>query len=333
MKTAIIKEGKILIEEVKEPSLISKGAIVKVLGCGLCGSDIVKYLEKNPSAVLGHEIVGEILKIDSGSDFKVGDKIVMGHHVPCFDCIFCRNKNYSMCEQFKSTNIFPAGFSEKVFVSELHLNNTVFKAPQSLSDVESSFLEPLACCVRAIERADLSDKSNVLVVGLGSIGLLMAQALREDGHNVIVCDLLADRLKIARSLGFSNVIKSEDEEPSAKKIKELTNNYGADAVFMTSGAGGALSFALKSIRLGGTILVFSSIKGDLGYANNEIYYKELKVLGSYSPAPKDLKTSLNLLAKNKVLVKNLSTVYNLNQLETAIGDTLNNKILKAYIKI
>ena len=108
---------------------------------------------------------------------------------------------------------------------------------------------------------------------------------------------------------------------------------GIDAVFMTSGADKALDVALKVVRKGGKILVFSSTPQNMGYANNEIYYRELTVLGSYSPSPQDLKDSYELLKNKQVKVKGLSTEYSLEQVQKAINDTVENKILKAYIKI
>ena len=98
-----------------------------------------------------------------------------------------------------------------------------------------------------------------------------------------------------------------------------------------SGAKSALEFALKSVRNGGKIVVFSSISDDeMGYQNNQIYYRELTVLGSYSPSPTDLKEALNLLENKEVKVEGLSSEYALNQ---AVLDTINNKIMKAFIKI
>ena len=102
---------------------------------------------------------------------------------------------------------------------------------------------------------------------------------------------------------------------------------------MTSGADKAIDFALKMIRNGGKILVFASTPKNSGYANNEIYYRELTVLGSYSPSPSDLKESLELLKSGKVKVKNLSTVYDFGKINEAFKDTIANRILKAYIKI
>lgn len=339
IKTAIAENQNIYIKECSRPKLSEyggKGAIVKVLGCGLCGSDIVKFLHNNESKVLGHEVVGIIEEINPSifSKFKVGDKIVLGHHVPCMNCDYCLNENYSMCKQFKETNIIPGGFSEYIYVSPLHLKNTVFKVPHNLDDMEISFMEPLACCIRAVERAEVTKGTTSLVIGLGSIGLLMGQAIKAFKGDVIGCDLIEERVALAGNLNFDAAIKFDNNDNTSEKIKEMTCGLGADIVFMTSGSDKAIEFALKSVRDGGTILVFSSVPNDIaGYINNDIYYRELKILGSYSPSPMDLELAHKLLSKKKVIVKYLSTAYNLEDLGEAIQDTIENKTLKAYIKV
>ena len=102
---------------------------------------------------------------------------------------------------------------------------------------------------------------------------------------------------------------------------------------MTSGADVTIPLALKAVKDGGKIVVFASTPKNFGYANNEIYYRELTVLGSYSPSPADLKDSINLLADKKVKVNGLSTIYNFDDAKKAFDDTISNKIMKAYIKI
>ncbi len=339
MRTAVAENQKITIQDRPQPKLSdfeNKGAIVKVLGCGLCGSDIVKFLHDGTEKVLGHEVVGEIIDIKPTfmSKFKKGDKVVLGHHVPCMKCEYCLNKNYSMCRQFKETNIRPGGFAEYIYVSPLHLKNTVFKVPKNLDDMEISFMEPLACCIRAVERAEVKQGSTSLIIGLGSIGLLMGQAVKAFKGDVIGCDLIEERVALANNLSFDASIKFEDNDTTSAQIKEMTCGYGADIVFMTSGSDKAIDFALKSVRDGGTILVFSSVPNDTaGYTNNDIYYRELKIMGSYSPSPMDLKLAHKLLSKKKVVVKYLSTAYQLENLGDAIEDTMANKTLKAYIKI
>lgn len=325
MKIAVIEKEHIVVKNADKITLDGrKGAIVKVLGCGLCGSDIVKFREhiSKDGTVLGHEIVAEIVEINSDTKFKTGEKIVTSHHIPCGTCDYCRHGNVSMCKHFKSTNIRPGGFSEYVYLSEEHLQNVAHPMPENLSEIEASFYEPLGCCVRAVKRAKLMDGSKILVVGLGSIGILMSQALKAYGMNVMGCDLIQDRIERLQNLGI-DAVDSRDLEQA-----ELF-----DAVFMTSGADKAIDVALKTIKSGGTILVFSSTPHNTGYPNNEIYYRELTVLGSYSPAPVDLKDSLELLRTGKVKVKDLSTIYSLDDIQKAFDDTIANRIMKAYIKI
>ena len=335
MKTAQVENDKIIIKEIDNIKLDNrKGAIVKVLGCGLCGSDIVKFKHKivKNGAVLGHEIVAEIVEINSNTNFKIGDKIVTSHHIPCGECNYCRHGNVSMCEHFKKTNIFPGGFSELVYVSEEHLENVAYIIPNDISEEEISFYEPLGCCIRAIKRCNLLKNDNVLVVGLGSIGLLMSEGLKALGYNVYGCDLIPERITLANKMGIK-AFNSKNLEEFSKIIKAKTNEYVVDAVFMTSGADKAIDVALATIRQGGKILVFSSTPMSNGYPNNEIYYKELTVLGSYSPSPSDLKDSYELITSKKVNVKNLTTTYPLDKIQDAFDDTISNKIFKAYIKV
>ena len=323
MKIAVIKNNKIITKTVEEIFLGSqKGAIVKVLGCGLCGSDIVKFEHKiSPDGtVLGHEIVGEIVEINSETNFQVGDVIISSHHIPCGKCHFCQNGNVSMCKHFKETNIIPGGFSEKVFLSEEHLKNVAYKKPENLSQIEASFYEPLSCCIRAVRRAELKVGSEVLVLGLGSIGILMAQALKTAGMRVLGCDLLPERVEILKNFGVDATVKLEE-------------NYRPDAVFLTAGADKTVDIAIKTVRDGGKIVVFASTPNSFPYPNNEIYYRELTVMGSYSPDLCDLKKSLELLKSGEVKVDGLSIVYPLDQVQQAIQDTKANKIMKAYIKV
>ena len=334
MRVAELKDNKIVLAEREKLELNGKeGAIVRVLGCGLCGSDIVKYREhlKPDGTVLGHEIVAEIVEINSKTNFNVGDKIVASHHIPCFKCAYCKGESYSMCEHFKSTNILPGGFSEYVYLSEEHLFNVTHKIPKNLTEQEVAFYEPLGCCVRAVKRAKLVPQSSVLVIGLGTIGLLMGQALKSFGMKVFGCDLNEERIEIANKLGII-AFNSSEKEYTHNFVFERTNNIGIDCIFMTSGADAAIGVALNTVRLGGKILVFSSTPKNFGYLNNDIYYKELTVLGSYSPRPKDLKKSLELLTNGEVNVKGLSTVYPVEDIQKAFDDTIENKVMKAYIK-
>ncbi len=337
MKAAIYTENKEFeYTRIYEPELKDGGAIIKVKGCGLCGSDIVKLRHgfTKPGSVLGHEVVGLIDKIGENKNFKQGDRVVLGHHVPCFDCVFCNNENYSMCREFKNSNIVPGGFCEYIYASKRHLENTVFKVPESISDIQVSFVEPAACCLRAVKRMAVKQNDVVLVIGLGSIGLIAGQILKHYGTRVIGCDLLDERLEFAEKFGFDSVYKYTTDEEISELIKSKFRKEGADKIFLASGSNKSLPLAVLAVRDGGKILVFSSVTfDDIGFSNNDIYYRELTVLGSYSPSPQDLADSLNLLKDNIIEVDGLSVVYELKDINKAIEDTCSNKIMKAYINI
>lgn len=335
MKTAQVNGDKIVLKNTDDIKLNGrKGAIVRVIGCGLCGSDIVKFKHKivHDGAVLGHEIVAVIEDINSDTNFRTGEKIVSSHHIPCFNCTYCKHGNYSMCKHFKSTNIQPGGFSEKVFLSEEHLKFVAHRVPEGISDEEISFYEPLGCCIRAIKRCNLMENDNVLVIGLGSIGLIMSEALKAYGYKVYGCDLIDKRIELANSRGIE-AYNSKDLNEFNRILKAKTGDYGIDAVFMTSGADKAIDTAIQVIKPGGKILVFSSTPQSNGYPNNEIYYKELTVMGSYSPSPQDLQDSFKLITEGKINVKNLTVTYPLEKIQEAFDDTIANRIFKAYISL
>jgi len=355
---AFLYKGKYLLEQenIKKPELRDSGAIIKISGCGLCGSDIVKIKENmaKTDSVLGHEVVGIIEEIKTETEFKIGDRVVLGHHVPCYNCVYCKHENFSMCAEFKSSNIIPGGFCEYIYVSENHLKDTVQKVPQVLSDVQASFTEPLACCLRAVRRANIKKGDTALVIGLGSIGLLMGQALKSFGACVTGCDIIEERIKLAEESGFDkiyNPVSCNCEEQSdvaiypnsntdqiatsTAKLSPRNDNFGLyDKVFLVSGSEKTIPLALKHVRNGGTICVFASVAShEAGFPNNEIYYRDLTVFGSYSPASSDLKDSLGMLKNNLVKVDRLVTEYDFDEINQAIEDTLSNRIIKAYIRI
>ena len=324
MKSAKLINSKVVITDVKKPRLNSKGAIIKVFGCGLCGSDIVKIKHATPkdesSIKLGHEVVGQIVEINTDTDFKKGDIVALGHHYPCFNCDYCRIGAYSMCETFKKSNIEPCGFSEFIKVDENHLKYTVYSVPKNLEYQEIAYLEPLACVIRAIRRAGYTldsdnSKSNSLVIGLGSIGLITAEALKAFGVKAFGYDINKDRTDFAKKYG----------------VEFKKDSY--DCIFMTSGSSKAIDTALEYVRNGGKIIVFSSVENDSGYRNNDIYYRELSVIASYSPSVEDYKISYDFLCNKKVNVSDTTTIYSLDNLPRAIEDSICGKIFKAYIKI
>jgi L-iditol 2-dehydrogenase len=315
------------------PQASKSSILVKTKGVGVCGSDLLKLdraLVKS-GIVLGHELVGEIFEISDELSkkygFKKGDRIVSSHHVPCLECKFCLNKQESLCSKFKSTNFKPGAFCEYLELSEDHLKYTVQQVPDELNDLDASFTEPLACCIKAIERSGVKNyqgkNAKVLVLGLGSIGLMIGQLVKyyKPEFELNGCDLMNDRLKLAQKLGFDITVDNLQEEYF-------------DFIFLCAGADQSIDLAIKHASNGATLVVFSSVKTDhLAFSNNEIYYKELTVLGSYSPNLNNLKEALELIANRKILVSDLiSHKTNLDNLGKTIHQAKQERGIKVFLE-
>jgi L-iditol 2-dehydrogenase len=315
------------LEDVPVPALQEGEALVTVEACGLCGSDLLKL--DGPSAtnsILGHEVVGRIEKTrGSTGAFKTGDRVVVAHHVPCGDCHSCRRGHPTMCDEFKKTNLDPGGFSEFVRVSARHLGHTVFPLPEGLDPLAATLTEPVACCLRSVKRIGVQKNDRVAIIGLGSIGLIMAQLVRHFGGAPTGFDLDEARLTTARSLGIAT------GAPDAAPRREF------DALIFTAGGPALAAQRLSWLRDGGTLNVFAELKDKEGkfvapLDLHEIYHRELSVISSYSAAPEDLKEALSLIASGAVRVDAFTrNIFPLERFSEAVRQTRARAVLKAIL--
>lgn len=324
--SSIQKDHSLRVEERSQPNIHEDEILLKVKACGLCGTDILKVYKKSAAegTVLGHEVAG-IVEDSRHPKFRKGDRVVVAHHVPCFECHFCKHENYSMCSQFKKTNLDPGGFAEYLRIPREHADHTAFQIPEGLSFEEASFMEPLACCLRAVKRSRLSPGDSCLVVGLGSIGLLLAQLLRHFGVHTFATDLIDSRMELARSFGA--------EKFSPEKLRSLPAQ-GVDMLLFTAGNEALLNTSLSWVRDGGKIHLFSSLAGGehLKFDFNQVYHRELEVFSTYSSAPLELRESLDLLSLGQVSAKPLiSNLIPLSDIPWAIDQTQKQQILKAIV--
>lgn len=304
----------IRLEDVPLPTCGAGELLIRVDGCGLCGSDILKIVQRaQPPVSLGHELTGTIVELRQPmQNFEVGQRVVVAHHVPCGSCHYCRHGNYSMCAAFKASNVDPCGFAEYLRVPAANVLQTTLALPESLSAEEGTFVEPLACCVRAVRRTPLLDGDSVAVVGLGSVGLLMLQAVRglaaRAGRTVSVfgLDLLPARLRLARELGADLTIDASSDERTVRQIiAEQTDGRGVDAAIITAPGARPFFSALSSVRKGGMLTIFAAHTGTVQLDLERLYQQELTISSTYSASPADLPLALDLLATRQVRVESL----------------------------
>jgi L-iditol 2-dehydrogenase len=327
--------GRLALGEWPEPRIGPGELLVRVSGCGLCGSDILKVTSpatKAP-AVFGHEVVGRVVAAgERVSAFRPGQRVVVAHHVPCFSCHYCRRGSPSMCRAFKESNLDPGGFAELCRVPAPNVESATFALPEGMSDETASFTEPLACCVRAVRRAGVRAGDTVIVVGLGSIGCLLTRLLEIGGARVLGADLVPARRALGRARGAWTYESEADFEAA---LRDATHGRGADIVMLTAGGAALLPWVAARIRDGGQIHYFAGGAGEsLPLPLADLYHRELTLTATYSSSPDELREAFRLLAGGEVKVDGLIS-HRLPLAELARGVELmqRHEAIKVYITL
>jgi L-iditol 2-dehydrogenase len=322
MRVAMYYNNKdVRLETMPKPKISPGELLVKVMACGICGSDVMEWyrLPKAP-LVLGHEATGEIVEVGEGVErFKIGDRVFVSHHVPCNTCRYCLSGRHTACETLHTTNFDPGGFAEYVRVPPINVDRGTFLLPEEVSFEDGTFIEPLGCVLRGQRRAHVQPGHTVLVIGSGISGLLHIQLARVLGAaRVIVTDISEYRLKAARRFGADAVIHAE-EDVSAR-LRRVNENRLADQVIVSTGAASALIQALHVVDRAGTILYFAPTEPgiDLPIPFNQFWSNQITVTTSYAASPADIATAIELIRAGSINVHDMIT-HRLNLAETGLG--------------
>jgi L-iditol 2-dehydrogenase len=280
--------------------------LVRVMACGICGSDVVEwYRAPRAPLVLGHELGAEVVEAGStAAGFKPGDRVFIAPKAACLECKYCRGGHYPQCTGVAER--LPGGFAEYVLVPEALVGRAVRLLPDSISYERATFIEPLACVVRSQQIASLSAGQNALVLGCGMSGLLQVQLAKRKGCRVAATDVDPRRLERARTLGADLAIPAAEDVPT--RAEEFFKGK-ADAVILCTGALQAVAQAWAAVDKGGAVVFFAVPGPDktVTIPVNAFWTREIRVLTSYYCGPPDIEESMRLLAGGDVEVDSLVT--------------------------
>ncbi|APV43925.1 L-iditol 2-dehydrogenase [Dehalogenimonas formicexedens] len=306
MKVAVYySNSDIRIEERPVPEIGPGEILVKMKACGICGTDVMEWYRK-PKAprVLGHEMAGEIVKIgDRVTGYSLGDRVFVSHHVPCFDCHYCRNGRESACETLHTGNYDPGGFAEYLRIPEINVRYGTFRLPNQVNFEEAAMIEPLACVVSGQKRLNLRKGQTVLIIGSGISGLCHVLLAKAAGARVIATDINDFRLKKAAELGADVTIHAAVY--SSEELRKVNEGHLAETVIVCAGADKAVSDAIASVDKRGTILFFAVPQKPLELPSVRFWREEISVLFSYGAATDEIKESLELMATNRFDAKKM----------------------------
>jgi L-iditol 2-dehydrogenase len=292
------------VEEAPVPSIGAGEALVRTRACGICSGDVVAwYIRRKAPLVFGHEPSGEIVEVGAGVEgFARGDRVFVHHHAPCFACRACRRGEFVQCPTWKNSSIDPGGMAEYFRVPAVNLADTL-RLPESVDYEGGALVEPLACVVKSLHRAGAVRDASVLIIGLGVMGQLHVVLARHLGaRRILAADLVRSRCEHARGLGAEDVIDAAAGD-LVEQVRDLTSGEGAEIVIVGPATSQAIEQGLACAARGGTVVQFMGTQPDdeLRLSTFDFYFRELRLIPSYSCGPEETRRALHLIAQGVVL--------------------------------
>ncbi|TSA23176.1 alcohol dehydrogenase [bacterium] len=307
--------------------------LVKVTACGVCGTDlhIVEGSSRSsPPVVLGHEYAGIITDVgNEPNGFAPGDHVAVDPNIACGTCFYCRRGDVHLCKNLRALGVdIDGGMAEFCIVPSSQL----YRLPSTLTLEQAAFIEPLSCAVHGIDRAQIRAGDTVVILGGGTVGLLMLQLATISGASrVIVVEPVEWKRGIATRIGAFEVL-----DPTVVKVFECIMDLtgeGADVVIECAGRPETTSLSLTLARRGGTVEWFGvcPLGATVQVEPNSVYFKELTIVGSYVN-PHTFDRSIALIAANKISFRDfVIDKFPLDRVHEALKSLAEGKTIKSLI--
>lgn len=312
MKTLLYAEhDRMEIAERPDPTPGSGELLLRVVACGICGSELEAFKSHSPRRVpplvMGHEFCGIVEETGPQvGAFHVGQRVISHSLFSCGSCVRCQTGRSQLCADRQLFGMhLPGGFAEYVIAPE----KSLLSWPDGIPAEAACLSEPLANGVHVVNLTRRIKPEIVAVIGAGAIGLLCQQAFQSMlGVEVYVCDLIPERLEVASSLGARKTVNSKTDD-FVEMIREVTQGEGADVVVDAVGAGLTKKMALRSTRPGGASVWIGTHENSVTFDSYEITLSERQVLGSYAASMAELQTAIDLIADGSIDASSWTTQF------------------------
>lgn len=305
MLTVKVVDKKVTLVESELPKVNEDEMLVRMQSCGICGSDLEKVYGNYGmrSLQVGHEPAGVVIKVGKNlKKFQEGDRVFVHHHVSCYSCRYCLQGNYTMCNNYQSSNIDPCGLSEEFIVPKWNIEHGgVLKLPESISYDEAALIEPFACCIRGLNKISIKHGDNVAILGAGPTGVTLTLLARLWGaNNIVVSDVNEFRLKFVEKYGVTAVNLNLDKLDDV--INKNTESLGVDVTILATGSMNAFESSLRITRRGGKILLFGvpSVGSKFDLDLNSLYSNEQIIIPSYGASEIETNQALSLMSDKSI---------------------------------
>lgn len=295
---------------------------IQVSHCGICGTDLHIFhgamdLRLSMPAVLGHEMSGAISAVGPGvEDYEVGDRVVVMPLAPCDDCAACAAGHSHICHNLNFLGIDTPGAFQSYWTVP---TATLHRVPDGLSLMHGAMIEPLAVACHDVRLANVQPGGQVVVVGGGPIGVLVALVAQEAGANVIVSEINPYRVDLAKQLGLDTVNLNDSD--LIDLVMNRTGGAGADIVFEVSGSQAGAAIMTELLRTRGLAVIVANFPQKPQVDLYRFFWRELRMLGVRVYESQDFAEAIALAAKGTLpLDQIISDVRPLNALKSGFED-------------
>ena len=306
--------GNIKVEAMdKKPDIDSGEVLIKVEASAICGTDIKAYFKGNPRIdppmTMGHEFCGTIENIgENVNNYSVGQRVTMATTIGCGECVYCKDGKTNLCSSAEAMGFqYPGAMAPYVVIPEKAVRQNHLIDIGDLDAHIGAISEPLSCVMNGLSRIDFNKIKNVLIIGLGPLGLLHAVALKSKGINKIHCvEFHNKRYELAKKLGFHVYVPDEIEQT----YLNVTDNLGFDLVIITAPHNYSQSNAPKFAKKGGYVSYFASLPvGDemIKINSRTLHYNELIFFGTSDSTVKHVEEAVGLLKSNTETFRKIIT--------------------------
>lgn len=337
IKAAVYRGDKTFSVEQKEVAAPAAGEVqIDVAYCGICGTDLHIYLGHMDQRVgfertIGHEMSGIISAVGEGvDDLSVGQHIVVRPLDHCGDCPACNDGNEHICHNLKFIGIDTQGAFQQKWNVPAH---TIHVLPDDLDLSHAALIEPLAVACHDVNRGKVAKGENVLVIGGGPIGMLVALVARNAGGNVTISEINENRLAYAQKLGFKTL--NPLKEDVAKTMHERTGGKGAEVVFEVSGSQPGVDLMTEAAATRGRIVMVAIHATKPQIDLFKFFWRELELFGARVYLKSDYDEAMQLLAEGVVDCESFITdIKSLDEIQGAFEAlTSNPNAMKSMIKV
>ncbi len=289
------------IEQIPIPRVGHGEVLVRIKAALTCGTDLKVYRQGFharmivPPAVFGHELSGIVEEVGEGVEsFEPGMRVVSANSGPCNQCFFCERHLANLCEDLHFIN---GAYAEYIKIPERIVRQNLLMLPDDLDFRVAALVEPLACVLRAVEETAISEGDTVVVLGMGPIGLMFVQVLKQLGTTVIAVGKRSSQLAMARKMGADHVLDSTNS-CVVETVRNITEGRrGADVVVEAVGQTETWVQAMGMVRRGGTINLFGGCPSGthIPLDTTLIHYSEITIKASFHHTPRHIREALNAI--------------------------------------